>query len=213
DAMAAALMVDHFRGSYNINPNAGAATDLVIYYPMVKHFNARNGLEHLLGHSGVQMAAYDRAGEQRTSQSCIGSGIPCWDTEWLLGPQEPQAATLVTVRCNAAETRVAPSAVLDLPGAWRMELPPENEYQFPPLASEGSFHGRPTSTPLNHPVDSLVSNEGNHFRGAPAIPVVFQRYVNGVLSGSDGVPQRANYSMAFAPASWAWDITWDDIEQ
>jgi len=217
DAMAAALMVDHFRGSYNINPNLGAATDLVINYPLVMYFSERDGLgspvDHAvpLGHSFVQMATYDRVGNDRVPQGCVGvPQLECWDTEWSAPqPLDPQALPIMAVSFNPAESQIAPSAVLDLPGAWRMEFPSENEYQLPPLPSEGSFHARPSSNSLNYGW-SMISNEGNGFRGAPAIPVVFQRYVNGVLEGSDGVPQRANYSFAFAPAIWAWDITWDD---
>jgi len=35
--------------------------------------------------------------------------------------------------------------------------------------------------------------------------------VNGVLAAPDGTQQRANYGTAFAPSSWAWPITWDDL--
>ncbi|MCB1560893.1 MAG: hypothetical protein KDI75_07340 [Xanthomonadales bacterium] len=222
DAMAAAMNVDHFRGSYNINPAAGAATDLVLNYPLLKYFNARDGLESLLGHSMVQMATYDRTGDSRVGNVCPGAGIPCRDTDWIApfesyhpdGSNTYQrwvlaASPLLVVSFNPADSYIAPSEVLGLPGAWRMELVPEHPFQFPPMAPEGSFHARPNELALNYGY-TLQAEDGFLYRGAPAIPVVFQRYVNGVLQGGDGVPQRANYSIAFAPASWAWPITWDD---
>lgn len=193
DAMAAVLMAESDRGDYIIDPNLGAATDLVISFPLAPYFAQRSEVDAGLTKAHVRFSTYDREGQARVGVSCPSIQSPgaiCDGTYWGAEQAEPFFAISFN---PSGEQAPSSSGLLGLPGAYRLEAPAESGQQFDSMAPTGAFYAayRDDTYP------DLVSNNGNRYYGAPAIPVIFQQYVNGTLQGSDGIPQRANYGKAF----------------
>ncbi|MEZ5437974.1 MAG: hypothetical protein R3F22_08065 [Lysobacteraceae bacterium] len=204
DAMAAALMTGWSRGDYAIDPNLGASTDAVFHFPLVPYFTARQGAEpHPLSEPRIWMAVFDRLGQGQLPLICPGlipPGETCNFSVWRA--EEPtQLQTLSFNTTDGGDPGV--SSLLGIPDSYGPETWVGDQSAIDSLATLGTFsiwfsedlNGGATQDEYQE----LTSNESTRYFGAPVLPVVFQQFVNGTLQGEDGVPQRANYSKAFAP--------------
>ena len=225
DAVAAALLMDSYRGDFIIDPNLGAATDLIITYPLAPYFAERDGPDSTLAKAHVRMDSADRDGTSRTGTVCPSPSPPhvfCDGTymdieqpapmlKITFNPEQEPSADLDilsdwTSTYIPPATPVEPSGVLGLPATYRLEKADALQYPdgtvsplspLPPLPPAGTFF---VALQYYWNAADLVGNSGKQYFGAPALPVVFQQYVNGTLPGPDEVAQRANYGMAFRPA-------------